>query len=605
MCIRDSGYSIPEEFAKTITSIKNNVPNIDKAILSAHCHNDLGLAVANALSGLSAGVRQIECTINGIGERAGNAALEEIVMAIKTRDDLLPYETGIKTELISKASKIVSNATGFPVQFNKAIVGKNAFAHESGIHQDGMLKNRETYEIMTPESVGVKKTSLVMGKHSGRHAFKDKLNDLGYTDVTDDVVQAAFGKFKILADKKKHVYDEDIVALVDDSLIIDNKINNINKQLSINMNDYFNLNYGDNGYSWGLDYNNYTSGYLIDRYSNPNVTWEVAEKTNFGLELEINKALNLQVDYFTEHRTQIYMERNYIPESMGLTTGISSNLGEVKSKGIDASMDYNQAFSSGLYITGRANFTYATNEIILNGDPIYEFDNLSRIGYPVNQPFGLIAERLFIDAEDIANSPEQFNGFSSSSNSYLPGDIKYTDLNGDGVVNENDMTAIGSPQVPEIIYGFGISAGYRDFDLSIFMQGAAKVSFFINPNDISPFVNERNALNVIADNHWSINNPDPNAFWPRLSTYSIANNEQQSTWWQRDGDFLRLKNVEIGYTFPDRETGLFSGLNTRVYFSGLNLLTISKFDLWDTEMGGNGLGYPPQKVYNIGLQVNF
>ena len=149
-------------------------------------------------------------------------------MAIKTRDDLLPYQTGIKTELISKASKIVSNATGFPVQFNKAIVGKNAFAHESGIHQDGMLKNRETYEIMTPESVGVKKTSLVMGKHSGRHAFKDKLGDLGYADVTDDVVQAAFGKFKVLADKKKHIYDEDIVALVDDSLIIDNKINAIN-----------------------------------------------------------------------------------------------------------------------------------------------------------------------------------------------------------------------------------------------------------------------------------------------------------------------------------------------------------------------------------------
>ena len=366
-----------------------------------------------------------------------------------------------------------------------------------------------------------------------------------------------------------------------------------------------NLNYGDNGYSWGLDYNNYTSGYLIDRYSNPNVTWEVPEKTNFGLELEINKALNLQVDYFTEHRTQIYMERNYIPESMGLTTGISSNLGEVKSKGIDASMDYNQAFSSGLYITGRANFTYATNEIILNGDPIYEFDNLSRIGYPVNQPFGLIAERLFIDAEDIANSPEQFNGFSSSSNAYLPGDIKYTDLNGDGVVNENDMTAIGSPQVPEIIYGFGISAGYRDFDLSVFMQGAAKVSFFINPNDISPFVNERNALSVIANNYWSENNPNPNAFWPRLSTYEISNNNQQSTWWQREGDFLRLKNVEFGYTLPEKSSGIFSGLNTRIYFTGLNLVTFSKFDLWDTEMGGNGLGYPPQKIYNLGLQVKF
>ena len=220
------GYTIPSEFTKIITTLKNKVPNIDKAILSVHCHNDLGLAVANSLAGVQAGARQVECTINGIGERAGNAALEEIVMAIRTRNDLLPYSTGIKTELLSKASKIVSNAT-FPVQFNKAIVGKNAFAHEAGIHQDGMLKNRETYEIMTPESVGVKKTSLVMGKHSGRHAFKEKLNDLGYADVTDDVIQTAFGKFKILADKKKHVYDDDIMALVDDSLITDNQINAI------------------------------------------------------------------------------------------------------------------------------------------------------------------------------------------------------------------------------------------------------------------------------------------------------------------------------------------------------------------------------------------
>ena len=221
------GYTIPSEFTKIISILKNKVSNIDKAILSTHCHNDLGLAVANSLAGVQAGARQIECTINGLGERAGNAALEEIVMAIRTRNDLMPYSTGIKTELLSKASKVVSNAT-FPVQFNKAIVGKNAFAHEAGIHQDGMLKNRETYEIMTPESVGVKKTSLVMGKHSGRHAFKEKLNDLGYTDVTDDVIQSAFGKFKVLADKKKHVYDDDIMALVDDSLITDNQINAIN-----------------------------------------------------------------------------------------------------------------------------------------------------------------------------------------------------------------------------------------------------------------------------------------------------------------------------------------------------------------------------------------
>ncbi len=220
------GYTTPSEYTKIITTLKNKVSNIDKAILSVHCHNDLGLGVANTLAGVSAGARQVECTINGIGERAGNAALEEIVMAIRTRNDLMPYSTGIKTELLSKASKVVSNAT-FPVQFNKAIVGKNAFAHEAGIHQDGMLKNRETYEIMTPESVGVKKTSLVMGKHSGRHAFKEKLNDLGYADITDDVIQTAFGKFKILADKKKHVYDDDIMALVDDSLITDNQVNAI------------------------------------------------------------------------------------------------------------------------------------------------------------------------------------------------------------------------------------------------------------------------------------------------------------------------------------------------------------------------------------------
>ena len=222
------GYTIPSEFTTIIETLLNKVPNIDKAILSTHCHNDLGLAVANSLAGVQAGARQIECTINGLGERAGNAALEEVVMAIKTRPDLMPYETGINTTLLSKASKIVSNATGFPVQYNKAIVGKNAFAHEAGIHQDGMLKNRQTYEIMTPESVGVKQTSLIMGKHSGRHAFKDKLNSLGYPDLTDDIVSNAFAKFKVLADKKKHVYDEDIIALVDDSLIIDNKVNAIN-----------------------------------------------------------------------------------------------------------------------------------------------------------------------------------------------------------------------------------------------------------------------------------------------------------------------------------------------------------------------------------------
>jgi 2-isopropylmalate synthase len=211
------GYATPDEYRAMFRAVRERVPDADKAVFSVHCHNDLGLAVANSLAGLEGGARQIECTINGIGERAGNAALEEVVMAIRTRGDVLPYETGIDSRLLTRASRTVSAATSFPVQYNKAIVGRNAFAHESGIHQDGMLKNQQTYEIMTPESVGVHKTSLVMGKHSGRAAFKDKLKQLGY-NLGDNQIEDAFVRFKALADRKKHVYDEDIEALVDDNV---------------------------------------------------------------------------------------------------------------------------------------------------------------------------------------------------------------------------------------------------------------------------------------------------------------------------------------------------------------------------------------------------
>jgi 2-isopropylmalate synthase len=211
------GYAIPTEFAALIAMLMNRVPNIDKARISVHCHNDLGLAVANSLAAVAAGARQVECTINGLGERAGNAALEEIAMALKTRQDLLPYHTGIKTEVITKASRMVSAVTGFVVQPNKAIVGANAFAHESGIHQDGMLKHAGTYEIMTPESVGLTRSTLVMGKHSGRHAFRTKLKELGF-ELGDNALNDAFQRFKDLADKKKDVFDEDIIALVDDEM---------------------------------------------------------------------------------------------------------------------------------------------------------------------------------------------------------------------------------------------------------------------------------------------------------------------------------------------------------------------------------------------------
>ena len=209
------GYTLPEEYGKIFKEVRNNVKNIDKAILSTHTHNDLGLATANNISAIKEGARQVECTINGMGERAGNSALEEIVMTLKVKKDLMPFHTDIKTKLIVKASRMVSSITGFAVQPNKAIVGANAFAHEAGIHQDGMLKHSGTYEIMTPESIGLINSSLILGKHSGKHAFSEKLKELGY-ELGDNALMELFGRFKDLADKKKEVFDEDILALVGD-----------------------------------------------------------------------------------------------------------------------------------------------------------------------------------------------------------------------------------------------------------------------------------------------------------------------------------------------------------------------------------------------------
>ena len=212
------GYALPHEYEAMFRQVRERVPGADRVVFSVHCHDDLGLAVANSLAGVAGGARQVECTINGLGERAGNAPLEEVVMAMRTRGDSLPFRTGIDATYLNRASKLVAAVASSPVQSNKAIVGRNAFAHESGIHQDGVLKNAQTYEIMTPASVGVTKTSLVMGKHSGRHAFKDKLRELGY-ELTDNALADAFARFKNLADRKKVVYDEDLIALVDDEIV--------------------------------------------------------------------------------------------------------------------------------------------------------------------------------------------------------------------------------------------------------------------------------------------------------------------------------------------------------------------------------------------------
>ena len=212
------GYAIPFEFFNIIKYLKEKVPNIDKAVISVHCHNDLGLAVANSLAAIQAGAGQVECTINGIGERAGNCSLEEVVMALRTRYDILPYANNIRTEHIYAASRLLSTVTGIVVQPNKAVVGANAFAHEAGIHQHGVLMDKETYEIMTPESIGLNTNKLVLGKHSGRHAFVARIKELGY-DLSKEDVEKAFVRFKTLADKKKEIFDEDLDAIIADEII--------------------------------------------------------------------------------------------------------------------------------------------------------------------------------------------------------------------------------------------------------------------------------------------------------------------------------------------------------------------------------------------------
>jgi 2-isopropylmalate synthase len=211
------GYATPEEFGALIKGIKERVPNIDKAAISVHCHNDLGLAVANVLSAIRNGAEQVECTVNGIGERAGNCSMEEVVMALRTRKDFFNADSRVNSEEITRTSRLVTKITGIPVQPNKAIVGANAFAHESGIHQDGLLKERTTYEIMRPESIGLVKTNLVLGKHSGRHAFRDRLKQMGY-DLSDEDLNKAFERFKHVADQKKEVFDEDLEAIVSDEM---------------------------------------------------------------------------------------------------------------------------------------------------------------------------------------------------------------------------------------------------------------------------------------------------------------------------------------------------------------------------------------------------
>jgi len=370
-----------------------------------------------------------------------------------------------------------------------------------------------------------------------------------------------------------------------------------------------NLNNSSKGYIYGQDFTVQPNGVSISRYENDKITWETSRKMNLGIELGLFNDFEIQADYYTEHRTNILMSRQYIPASMGLQATPQSNVGEAKGQGIDLSLDYNHSFANKLWITGRANFTYATSEFRVYED----LDNtttpwLSRIGRPISQQWGYIAERLFVDDAEKANSSVQTFG------EYMGGDIKYKDINGDDQITSLDMVPIGYPTEPEIVYGFGFSSGYKGFDLSCFFQGLARESFWINATSTAPFADTDNNASIIsknallkayADDHWSENNRNVHALWPRLSDRLIENNTLKSTWFMRDGSFLRLKSLEVGYSIPQKITKKAGVTNLRLYFSGTNLLVFSKFKLWDPEMAGEGLGYPIQKVYNMGLQISF
>lgn len=359
------------------------------------------------------------------------------------------------------------------------------------------------------------------------------------------------------------------------------------------------------GYRWGRDFNSNYGSFTVKRYANPQITWEIAVKQNVGFEMDIfkNSPLKLIIEYFTENRKQIYMERENLPETMGLTSeqGVFGNVGQVKSKGWDGSLDLNHTINKDAWISGRFNFTYAHNEVVQNEEPVYRWPYLSNIGWPINTWKGYIAERLFIDEADVANSPRQELGGTVQA-----GDIKYKDINNDGRINSDDQVHIGYPIVPEITYGVGLSGGYKNFDVSFFMQGQDRVSFFIDPNSIAPFANRRNAMQYIADNHWNPNNPVAQSFWPRLSaTFNGNNNVTNSTWWIRNGRFLRMKTAEIGYTFTKNIFRTTPVESARLYLVGQNLFNITSFKLWDPEMGGNGFNYPLQTVYSVGLNVTF
>ncbi|MDR2040108.1 MAG: TonB-dependent receptor [Bacteroidales bacterium] len=371
----------------------------------------------------------------------------------------------------------------------------------------------------------------------------------------------------------------------------------------VNMNASKNVN-------WGSSMNYNPGGISVTRYANDQIGWETAYKTNIGAEISVIGGFSANIDFFHERRENILLDR-VIPNTMGIIPNIKANLGVATGKGVDMELNYEKVFSSDFFLTGRGTFTYATSKIKEWEEPDYaDTPWRSRVGHNINQQYGYIAERLFVDEMEVANSPTQFGNV-------MGGDIKYRDVNGDGSISTLDLVPIGYPTVPEINYGFGLTVGYKGFDFSFFFQGSARQSFWLTISgngNIQPFVDgnsddglvgQNAVLQEIADNYWTEGNRNPYAFWPRLSTYAITNNNQTSTWFMQDATFLRLKSAEIGYSLPQNLIKKLFMSNLRVYVSGTNLLCWSRFKLWDPEMAGQGLGYPLQRVINVGLNIGF
>lgn len=361
------------------------------------------------------------------------------------------------------------------------------------------------------------------------------------------------------------------------------------------------MNATNRSFTFGEKANSSMGGIDVRRYANPNISWETSYKTNLALELGLFNKVNIQADFFSELRTNILMVRSDIPSTMGLTANVHANVGEAKGQGVDISVDYTQNFARNMWLQIRGNFTYATSAYRVYEEPLYDKEWWkSRIGYPISQQWGYIAERLFVDDKEVQNSPAQNFGTAN-----IAGDIKYRDINGDGQITVLDQVPIGFPTIPEIIYGTGFSFGWKSIDLSAFFQGSANSSFWVEPKNVEPFVGGKQVMKAFADDYYSLSNPNIYALWPRMSIESNDNNTQRSTWWLYSGNFLRLKQLELGFTLPQKMADRVHLKTFRFYLSGTNLLTFSRFKLWDIEMGNNGLGYPLQKVFNIGINATF